>query len=127
MKVFVLTFTLALILLYSTLINSNIVAAQTRRNAIDQALRLSLYQTLQEVKMIKLSGIESEEEMKADFLKNFAENIDQDGEFKIAIINIDLENGLLDVVVTNSYLALNGENKEIKIRKTILYEEKDDQ
>ena len=123
MKVFVLTFTLAIILLYSTLINSNIVAAQTRRNAIDQALRLSLYQTLQEVRINSLFDIESEDEMIADFMKILAQNLSGDGEYEIKIYEIDKENGFLDVMVANNYYDFNGVSRTVSIRKSVLFDE----
>lgn len=126
MKVFVVTFVLGLVLLLSTLINSSIVSDQIRRNAIDQALRLSCYQALQEIKFINLSGISSDEELKADFIKLFAENIDQDGEYEIQIFGINKEAGLLDVQVINRYQYLNGKPSEIKIRKTIIVDESEE-
>ena len=127
MKVFVVTFVLGLELLLSTLINSSIVSDQIRRNAIDQALRLSCYQALQEIKFINLSEISSEDELKADFIKLFAENIDQDGEYEIQIYGIDKEAGLLDVQVINRYQYLNGKPSEIKIRKTIIVDEREEE
>ena len=126
MKVFVFAFVLGLVLLFSTLINSRIVSDQVRRNAIDQALRLSCYQAMQEVKLIHLSDISSEEELKADFLKLFAENVDQDGEYVIQIYGIDKEAGLLDVQVINRYQYLNGKPSEIKIRKTVIVDESEE-
>lgn len=126
MKVFVVTFVLGLVLLLSTLINSSIVSDQIRRNAIDQALRLSCYQALQEIKFINLSEISSEDELKADFIKLFAENIDQDGEYEIQIYGVDKEAGLLDVQVINRYQYLNGKPSEIKIRKTIIVDESEE-
>lgn len=126
MKVFVVTFVLGLVLLLSTLINSSIVSDQIRRNAIDQALRLSCYQALQEIKFINLSEISLEDELKADFIKLFAENIDQDGEYEIQIYGVDKEAGLLDVQVINRYQYLNGKPSEIKIRKTVIVDESED-
>ena len=123
MKVFILTFTLGIILLYSTLINSNIVAAQTRRNAIDQALRLSLIQTLQETKINDLIDIESEDEMIADFMKILAQNLNGDGEYEIKIFGIDEENGFLDVMIVNKYYDLNKVSRTVSIRKTVLFDE----
>ena len=123
MKVFVVTFVLGLMLLLSMLINSSIVSDQIRRNAIDQALRLSCYQALQEIKVTNLSEISSEDELKADFIKIFAENIDQSGEYEIQIFVVDKEAGLLDVQVINHYQYLNGIPSEIKVRKTVIYEE----
>lgn len=126
MKVFVVTFVLGLVLMLSALINSSIVSDQIRRNAIDQALRLSCYQALQEIKFINLSEISSEDELKADFIKLFAENIDQDGEYEIQIYGVDKEAGLLDVQVINRYQYLNGKPSEIKIRKTVIVDESEE-
>lgn len=127
MKVFVVTFVLGLVLLLSTVINSSIVSDQIRRNAIDQALRLSCYQALQEIKFINLSKISSDEELKADFIKLFAENIDQDGQYEIQIFGINKDAGLLDVQVINRYQYLNGKPSEIKIRKTIIVDEREEE
>lgn len=126
MKVFVVTFVFGLVLLLSTLINSSIVSDQIRRNAIDQALRLSCYQALQEIKFINLSEINFDEELKADFIKLFAENIDQDGQYEIQIYGVDKEAGLLDVQVINRYQHLNGKLSEIKIRKTVIVDESEE-
>lgn len=123
MKVFILTFTLGIILLYSTLINSNIVAAQTRRNAIDQALHLSLIQTLQETKINDLIDIESEDEMIVDFMKILAQNLNGDGEYEIKIFGIDEENGFLDVMVVNKYYDFNEVSRTVSIWKTVLIDE----
>ncbi len=123
MKVFVVAYILGLVLLLSTVINSSIVSDQVRRNAIDQALRLSCYQAMQEVKLIHLSDISSEEELKADFLKLFAENVDQDGEYEIQIYGIDKEAGFLDVMVVNRYDDLNGVSRVVSVRKSVLFEE----
>lgn len=127
MKVFVVTFVLGLVLLLSTLINSSIVSDQIRRNAIDQALRLSCYQALQEIKFINLSDISSEDEVKADFIKLFAENIDQNGQYEIQIYGVNKEAGLLDVQVINRYQYLNGRPSEIKIRKTVIVDEREEE
>lgn len=127
MKVFVITFVLGLVILLSTVINSSIVSDQIRRNAIDQALRLSCYQALQEIKFINLSEISSDEELKADFIKLFAENIDQDGEYEIQIFGVNKEAGLLDVEVINRYQYLNGKTAEIKIRKTVIVDESEEE
>lgn len=74
-----------------------------------------------------MSDISSEEELKADFLKLFAENIDQDGVYEIQIYGIDKEAGLLDVQVINRYQYLNGKPSEIKIRKTIIVDEREEE
>ena len=98
-------------------INDNIAdeVNTTVNNAIYSAQR-TLYDQREE--------ISSNEQYIAVFNKDLKEQLpsDDDVEYSIAIMGVDYEKGLLDVEVTAKYDNLLGQDKEEKVRRTMIIE-----
>lgn len=123
MKTAIISCVLVLLLIISSLIIFTVYGQNTRQNELEDSLSTAVEQTLENLKIKKAYSIDNKEEFIADFLENLIVSIESDSALEIKILNVDIEKGLFDVYVTETFNQPNGSTKSISCRKTAILEE----
>lgn len=97
-----------------------------RRSELEESLTNAIEQTMQVSYLEKTYSIKNEEELIADFTGNFFSQIASDSDISIEILNVDFNNGCMDVQATEKFKYFTGKTGEIKIRKTVIFEQYSD-
>ena len=94
-----------------------------RQNDLDSNLDKALERTMEILTIDPVYQIsKNDTEVAADFIENFLVNTTSDATFKIDIITVDPEKGLLDVQVSESYAQVIGTGK-VSARKTVILDD----
>ncbi|MDO4470840.1 MAG: hypothetical protein Q4C84_13450, partial [Bacillota bacterium] len=94
-----------------------------RQNELDSNLDKALERTMEILTIDPVYQIsKNDTEVVADFIENFLVNTTSDATFKIDIITVDPEKGLLDVQVSESYAQAIGTGK-VSARKTVILDD----
>ena len=94
-----------------------------RQNELDSNLDKALERTMEILTIDPVYQIsKNDTEVAADFIENFLVNTTSDATFKIDIITVDPEKGLLDVQVFESYAQVIGTGK-VSARKTVILDD----
>lgn len=88
-------------------------------NTLSQAVEQALFTTISE----KSYSIETREEFIANFYINLFEQTQSKAKFTVKILEVDETAGLLDVEVTETLVYPDGKTREVKCRKTVVFEE----
>ena len=93
------------------------------QNELDSNLDKALERTMEILTIDPVYQIsKNDTEVAADFIENFLVNTTSDATFKIDIITVDPEKGLLDVQVSESYAQVIGTGK-VSARKTVILDD----
>lgn len=103
------------------LISVDIQTQTERRSELEDALALSMRNTLKASTFTPMYEM-SESDMRIEFIRNFAENINGDGTFTIAVQRTS-RLGLLDVKVQETFAHNNGREGQMNLQRTLLVEE----
>lgn len=112
---------LFMIFAITILIMLDISLVSLRKSELEDALKTSMYNVLKANSIDQMYEMD-EEDMRVEFIREFANNINADSDIQVDICNIS-KNGLLDVQVTATFQHLNGEIDSQVIHKTMLVEE----
>lgn len=99
----------------------DIQASSERYREAQDGLAVSMRNTLKGA-CIHVMYPMSEEDMEAEFIRELADNMNTDSDLEAAVLAVDKQ-GLLDVILTQSYAHLNQVNEHRAIRKTMLVEQ----
>lgn len=99
------------------MIQSQINARTSCRQELEEALSLSISQTVKEVMEQKSFGIENRNEFIAAFLQALILRTNSESDMTISVLAADMEKGLLDIEVKE---CLSG--REIVVRRTVIFE-----
>ncbi len=94
-----------------------------RENEADKALNTAVEQTLGQLKRYGNYEIGSEQELIADFQQALLLHISSDADIKVKILTADVEKGVLDVEVRQTYRTVKQKEKQAVCRKTVILEE----
>lgn len=89
---------------------------------LEDALSVSVSQTMKEVMEQESFGIENRNEFVAAFLQALVMRTNSDVDMTVYIISADVERGLLDIEVKERFNFLNMGEQEISIRRTVIFE-----
>lgn len=123
MKNAIIASVLILMLIITSLILFTIYNENTRQNELEDSLSIAVEQSLENLKLNKSYSINNTDEFVADFLENLLVSIESDSDVTVEILSVDIEKGLLDVNVIETYKQPNGSVKSISCRKTVIMEE----
>lgn len=123
MRTAIISCVLVLVLIITSLILFTVYNQNTRQNELEDSLDIAIEQTLENLKTRQIYSIENEKEFTADFVQNLIVYMESDSDLTIKILNLDIEKGLFDVEVTETYKQPNGSIKNITCRKTVILEE----
>lgn len=94
-----------------------------QQNELDSNLDKALERTMEILTIDPVYQIsKNDTEVAADFIENFLVNTTSDATFKIDIITVEPEKGLLDVQVSESYAQVIGTGK-VSARKTVILDD----
>lgn len=103
------------------LIMLDISITSLRKSEVEDAIKTSMYNVLK-ANSIDQMYVMNEEDMRAELIREFANNVNTDSDLRIDICNIS-QSGLLDLQVTATFQHLNGMIDSRVIHKTMLVEE----
>lgn len=109
-----------LVLAIHTVINGKAATLQE----LEDSLAVSVSQTMKEVMEQESYGIQNKNEFIAAFLQALVMRTNSDVDMTVSVISFDMERGLMDIEVTEKISFLNMEEKEIKVRRTVIFERK---
>ncbi|MCM1246134.1 MAG: hypothetical protein NC293_10890 [Roseburia sp.] len=89
---------------------------------LEDALSVSVSQTMREVMEQDSFGIEDRNEFVAAFLQALVMRTNSDVDMTVCVISADLERGLLDIEVKERFNFLNMGEQEIALRRTVIFE-----
>lgn len=97
-----------------------VAARQTRTNQLEAALNHAMQKIMENEDYPKANRPQSDEELVAMFEQLFISQLSAKATYKVSILDVDCEKGLLSVEVTQDYPHLNGQNGSITIQKTVI-------
>ncbi len=89
---------------------------------LEEALAEAVTQTVEEVMEEQSFGVEHRNEFVAAFLQKFVQCSDYDVDMTVNVISADPVKGLLDIEVCEKPVFCGGIQKEITVRKTVVFE-----
>lgn len=123
MKTAIISCVLVFLLIITSLILFTVYGQNTRQNALEDNLSITVEQALENIKINQSYTVADADEFVADFVQNFIISVDSDSDIKIEILSVDYEKGLLDVNVTETFKQPIGTKKSVSCRKTVILEE----
>lgn len=123
MKNTIISIVLVLLTILTSLILLTLYGQNTRQNELDEALSVAVEQSLENLKIKKAYSIDDTEEFVADFNENLIIAIESDSEVKVEVLAVDIDKGLLDVNVVETFSQPNGSVRTASCRKTIIMDE----
>lgn len=90
---------------------------------LEDSLAVSVSQTMKEVMEQESYGIQNKNEFIAAFLQALIMRTNSDVDMTVNVISVDMENGLLDIEVKEKVSILNIYEKEIAVRRTVIFEQ----
>lgn len=123
MKNVIISIGLVMMMIITILILYTIYGQNTRQNEVEEALTVAVEQTLENMKIDKSYDVNSVEEFIADFNQNLILAIESDSTLEVNILSVDIEKGLLDVEVVETFVQPNGSKGTVSCRKTVILEE----
>lgn len=97
-----------------------------RENEMDKALNTAVEQTMEQLNKEGSYEIQNVQELIADFHQSLLLHISSDSDLEVKILTADIEKGVLDVEVRQTYQTLRGAKKEAVCKKTVLLEQYSD-
>lgn len=89
---------------------------------LEDALSVSVSQTMKEVMEQESFGIENRNEFIAAFLQALVMRTNSDVDMTVCVISADIERGLLDVEIKERFNFLNMGEQEISLRRTVIFQ-----
>lgn len=123
MKAGIITFISILILLLTGSIIYTVAGRSIRKSELEKSLSNAIEQTMEVKYLDHTYTIGDQEEMIADLTGNLFAQISSDADIDIHIINVDIENGCMDVEAVERFQTFTGKVGEISVRKTVIYEQ----
>lgn len=114
---------LVVIIVFTTVISLTMFGHNTRQNEVEAALTSAVEQTLSNLMVEKHYSINNTHEFIADFTQRLVLGLDSDSEVTINILAMDMEKGLLDVEVVETYRQMDGSTGSASYRKTVILDE----
>lgn len=89
---------------------------------LEDALATSVSQTMKEVMEQESYGIENRNEFIAAFLQALVMRTNSDADMTVRVISADMERGLLDIEIREKVSFFNQGEREIAVRRTVIFE-----
>lgn len=125
MKNAVIGFFMVIVLIFSGVVIQTAEDKTIRKNELDNSLGAAMEQSMKILTVNPVYHMEKEggtDELAADFIQGFLLKTTSNSDYKIEILEIDVEKGLLDVRVEESYKQVIGYGR-VSCRKTVILED----
>lgn len=93
-----------------------------RQDELNRAVSAAVKQTVATSQIENQEEITSDKEMVAQFIQIMSTNICSEGDISVEIMGADYKEGMLDVLVTQTFDYLNGKKGSVSVRKCAIYE-----
>lgn len=112
-------------IIFMILIIMAITSTSARTTEGEKSLAAAVEQSMKQIKAEEGYSIENYEEWLADFSQDLLKQVSSDSDINVDVLAADVADGVLDILVTEKYMTVNGKEKEAACRKTVLFEEYD--
>lgn len=128
MRVAVCALIMSSVLVFTTVCIFAMSNTAIRKNELQHSLSAAMDSSLEILCSEKSYSFSEDEstatdEFIADFLEKLLVNTSSDSEIKVSVLAVDVQKGLLDVEVTETYKHTTGAESSVSCRKTAIYEE----
>lgn len=93
-----------------------------RQDELNRAVSAAIKQTVAESQIENQQEITSDKEMVAQFIQIMSTNMNSEGDISVEVMGADYKEGMLDVLVTQTFNYLNGKEGTVSARKCAIYE-----
>lgn len=114
---------LAVITMLVVAIVLGISGRNVRKNEMETSLNTAVEQSLEQLRNEKGYEIGSYQELIADFNQVLLLQMESDSDIQVNILTADVEKGILDVEITETYRNILGKEEQAVCRKSVVLEE----
>ena len=122
MKQVIIVIGIAVLIMLVSLTILSVESKTDRQDELDRVVSAAVKQTVKDSQTPNQTTITSNKEMVAQFIQNVCTSISSDGDLQVEVMGVDYEEGMLDVLVTEKFLYLNGKQGKITTRKCAIYQ-----
>ena len=94
-----------------------------RKNEMETTLNTAVEQSLEQLKIKGGYGIETYQELVADFNQGLLLQMESDADIRVEVLTADAQKGVLNVKITERYHNILGKTEEIACQKAVILEE----
>ena len=123
MKTFAQAAIIFLLVVVAVFVSFNLITGSITDNETENTLSQSVEQALYNTMSSHSYSIENQEEFLSDFMINLISQTKSKSELDLRILEVDKEEGLLDIEVRESITYPDGKVREVSCRKTVIFEE----
>ena len=121
MRTTITTIVIIFCMIFSTATLFTINNYYTRKNEVEKSLTYSIEKAAKKIKLEKNNGELNQQAVEGEFLQNLIVEIDSDSNIQVNILSCDVNKGILDVDVIETYKWF-GLDKKVNIRRTVILE-----
>lgn len=116
MKQIIITIGMAVIIMLVSLTLVSVESKETREAELNRGVAAAVKQTVSESKKDGQQSIKSNSDMVAQFINTLCVSLGSDGDISVEVMGVNYIEGMLDVLVTESFNYPNGRNGKIRVR-----------
>lgn len=117
MKQIIITIGMAVIIMLVSLTLISVESKETRKEELNRGVAAAVNQTVSESKRDGQQSIKSNNDMVAQLVNTLCVSIGSDGDISVEVMGVDYIEGMLDVLVTESFNYPNGGNGKMRVWK----------
>ena len=115
MKQIIITIGMAVIIMLVSLTLISVESKETRKEELNRGVAAAVNQTVSESKRDGQQSIKSNNDMVAQLVNTLCVSIGSDGDISVEVMGVDYIEGMLDVLVTESFNYPNGGNGKMRV------------
>lgn len=122
MKQLIIIIGIGIVIMLASMSVLSIEGKTERRTELERAVSTAVKQTVSYSQIQEQKEITSNDEMIAFFIQLLATNLNAECDVEIEIMGVDYMEGMLDVMVTERFNYINGNDGSIRVRKCAISE-----
>lgn len=123
MRTIVTTCGMVLIIVIVSLINFNTESESLRQSEAITALKEAVEDALEVVSIKSMYTISDEQQLIDELLRNIALRINSNSNVTVKVLGVNLDEGMLDVLIKENFKYQTGKSGQVSYRTTIIIEE----
>lgn len=120
MKTFAQAAIIFMIVIVTVFVSFNIITASITDNEVENSLSQSVEQALYTTMSNKFYSINNKDEFISDFLTNLVLQTNSKSTVNVRILDVDKDEGLMDIEVVETIPYPDGKIREVNCRKTVI-------
>lgn len=125
MRTTITSIIIVLCIIFSTATLFTINNYYSRKNEVENSLTSSIEKAAKKIKLEKDNGELNQKSIENEFIQNLLIQIDSDSDIKVNILKCDIDKGLFDVDVVETYKWF-GIDRKVNVRRTVILENSND-